>query len=70
MSAGPITYYEHFGKSTVLIASHKIAVDMFERRGHNYSDRSRNVVMGAELYVPFILWFIIIIIIIIFFRPN
>ncbi|KAI0089338.1 cytochrome P450 [Irpex rosettiformis] len=46
---GPITYYEQFGKSTVLVSSHRIAAELFERRSHNYSDRSVNVTMGAEL---------------------
>lgn len=49
MPLGPIVYYEQFGKSSILISSHKVAVDLFERRGQNYSDRSRNVAMGAEL---------------------
>ncbi|KAI0337053.1 cytochrome P450 [Trametopsis cervina] len=46
---GPIVYYERFGKSTILISSHELAVEFFERRGQNYSDRSHNIVMGAEL---------------------
>lgn len=47
--AGPIFRINMAGQNVVVVGSHKIATELFDRRSQIYSDRARNIVAGELL---------------------
>ena len=48
-SAGPMFRINMAGQNIVVIGSHRIATELFDRRSNIYSDRARNIVAGELL---------------------
>lgn len=49
---GDLVYLKMFGISLLFVNSHELARELFDKRGHIYSDRAHSVALN-ELYVNF-----------------
>ena len=52
LNLGPLTYLTVGGQGILVINTHRVAADLFDRRGHIYSDRPRMISKCRQCLQP------------------